>query len=106
MIFIDDTAYKEFKQLLDDANAKSYSVRIAIDQVGCRGPIFGVYLDEPGENDDVQLVKEITFICEKSIIKEFGGFIFVSSEENGGMGVGMKPVVNPASGCDSCSGCN
>ena len=106
MIFIDDTAYKEFKQLLDDASVKSYSVRIAIDRVGCRGPIFGVYIDEPDENDEVEVVKDITFICERSIIKDYGGFIFVSSEENDGMGVGMKPFVTPATGCDGCSGCH
>ncbi|MDI9495949.1 MAG: HesB-like protein [Bacillota bacterium] len=106
MIFIDDTAYKEFKELLDNANVDSYNVRIAIDRVGCSGPIFGVFIDEADENDEVEVIKDITFISEKSIIKEYGGFIFVSSEENNGMGLGMKPVVSPSSGCGSCSGCH
>jgi len=104
MIFIDDKAYKEFKELLDNANVDSYNVRIAIDRVGCSGPIFGVFIDEPNENDDVEVVNEITFISEKSIVEKYGGFIIVSSEENNGRGVGMKPVVSPYSRCDGCSG--
>lgn len=106
MIFIDDTAYKEFKELLDNANIDSYNVRIALDRVGCSGPIFGVFIDEANENDDVEVINEITFICERSLIEEYGGFIIVSSEENDGKGVGMKPVVAASKECGSgCGGC-
>jgi HesB-like selenoprotein len=104
MIFIDDTAYIEFKELLDSANVESYKVRIALDRVGCSGPIFCVYIDEATENDDVEIINEITFISEKSLIEEYGGFIIVSSEENNGRGVGMKPVVTSSSGCVGCGG--
>lgn len=104
MIFIDSTAYNEFKELLDNANVESYNVRITIDRVGCRGPIFGVFIDEPNENDDVEIINEITFICEKPLIEEYGGFIIVSNEENNGRGVGMKPVVTLSKGCDGCGG--
>lgn len=107
MIFIDDTAYKEFKELLDSANVESYNVRIGLDRVGCSGPIFGVYIDEATEEDDVEVINDITFISEKSLIQEYGGFIIVSSEENNGKGVGMKPIVTPDSGCSSgCGGCS
>lgn len=106
MIFIDDTAYKEFKELLDNANVESYNVRIALDRVGCSGPIFGVCIDEANDDDDIEIINEITFISEKSLIGEYGGFIIVSSEENNGKGVGMKPIVTPSKGCDSeCGGC-
>ena len=107
MIFIDDTAYKEFKELLNNANVESYNVRIALDRVGCNGPIFSIFIDEANEEDDVEVINEITFICEKSLISEYGGFIIVSGEENDGKGVGMKPVVTPSKGCGSgCgSGC-
>lgn len=103
MIFIDDIAYKEFKDLLDTANVESYNVRIALDRVGCSGPMFGVYIDEATSNDNVEVINEITFISEKSLIEEYGGFIIVSSEENDGKGVGMKPVVTK-SGCSGCGG--
>lgn len=107
MIFIDDTAYAEFKELLDNANVESYNVRIGLDRVGCSGPIFNVCIDESTDDDDVEVIKDITFISEKSLIEEYGGFIIVSNEENNGNGVGMKPVVTPSSGCSGCSGgCN
>lgn len=104
MIFIDDIAYKEFKELLDDANVESYNVRIGLDRIGCSGPIFGVYIDEATEEDDVKVVNDIKFISEKSLIQEYGGFIIVSNEENKGNGVGLKPVVTPSSGCSGCGG--
>ena len=104
MIFIDDTAYKEFKELLDNANIETYNVRIALDRVGCGGPIFGVYIDEANDEDDVEVIKEITFISEKTLVEEYGGFIIVSSEENNGKCVGMKPVVTPSKECGSCGG--
>ena len=104
MIFIDDIAYKEFKELLDNSNVESYNVRIALDRVGCSGPVFGVFIDEADDKDDIEVINEITFISAKSLINEYGGFIIVSSEENDGNGVGMKPVVTPSSGCSSCGG--
>ena len=75
MIFINDQAYKEFKELLDEATAK----------------------------DDVEKINDVSFIVEKSLNNQYGGFIIVSSEENNGNGVGLKPVVQPAEvGCGSC----
>ncbi len=112
MIFIDNIAYKEFKELLDKTEVESYNVRIGLDRVGCSGPMFGVYIDEANDDDEVEVIKEITFISEKSLIEEYGGFIIVSSEENDGKGVGMKPVVTMTksssrgndSGCGGCGG--
>ncbi|MEL7649390.1 MAG: HesB-like protein [Sedimentibacter sp.] len=104
MIFIDDTAYKEFKELLDEANVDSYNVRISLDNYGCSGPIFGVSISEPTEADEVETINEVTFMAEKSVIEQYGGFIIVSSEENNGNGVGLKPVVQPQSGCSGCGG--
>ena len=106
MIFINDKAYIEFKELLDNAKVESYNVRINLDRYGCSGPIFGVFIDEATEEDDVETIKDITFIVEKPINEQFGGFIIVSSEENNGNGVGLKPVVTTESeGCGgSCGG--
>ncbi|WP_312812846.1 HesB-like protein [Sedimentibacter sp.] len=116
MIFINETAYKEFKELLDEANVESYNIRIDLDRYGCNGPIFGVYPGEATEDDDVDTINEINFIVNKAVNKEFGGFIIVSNEENDGQGVGLKPIVQPAStgdnggcgsggGCGGCTGC-
>lgn len=107
MIFINDQAYMEFKELLDKAEAETYNVRIGLDRVGCSGPIFNVYIDEPTMEDDVEKINDISFIVEKSLNRQYGGFIIVSSEENNGNGVGLKPVVQPEkTGCGSCGmGC-
>lgn len=111
MIFINDQAYSEFKKILDDAKVESYNIRIGLDRFGCGGPIFAVYEDEITDKDDVEKIKEVSFIVEKSLNEQYGGFIIVSSEENNGNGVGLKPVVQPESGgcgggCGGCSGCN
>lgn len=111
MIFIDDQAYKEFKELLDENNVESYNIRIAVGGYSCQGPVFDILVSEAGEGDEVQKVNDITFISEKSLLEEYGGFIIVSSEENNGDGVGLKPVVIPSKGgcgdgggCDGCGG--
>jgi len=40
MIFIDDKAYIEFKELLDENNVESYNIRIAIGGYSCKGPVL------------------------------------------------------------------
>jgi len=105
-IFIDDEAYKEFKDLLDENNVESYNIRINIDGYSCKGPIFNIMVSDASPDDEVEVINDISFIVEKSILEKFGGFIIVSSEENNGHGVGLKPVVQPSSNCDSCGGCH
>lgn len=116
-IFIDEAAYMEFKELLDESKVESYNVRISLSHYTRRGPIFDVTVDETTEDDEIEKVNDITFIVNRSVLAEYGGFIIVSSEENNGNGVGLKPVVLPDvdfnsncssncnSGCEGCSGC-
>jgi len=67
-------------------------------------------VSEATPEDNTEIINDITFIVEKSILAEYGGFIIVSNEENDGNGVGLKPVVLPSSGCSggcgSCGGCS
>lgn len=106
-IFIDETAYKEFKDLLDESNVESYNIRISISHYTGRGPIFDITVDSPNEDDETETINDITFIVEKSVLASYGGFIIVSSEENNGDGVGLKPVVTPAEdSCGTCGGCS
>ncbi|MBP1926795.1 HesB-like selenoprotein [Sedimentibacter acidaminivorans] len=108
-IFISDIAYKEFKDLLDENNVESCNIRINISEYTCSGPIFNIMVSEANAEDHTEVINDITFIVEKSILAEYGGFIIVSNEENDGNGVGLKPVVLPSSGCSgecgSCGGC-
>ena len=56
------------------------------------------------ENDVVETMNDITFIAESKLVDEFGGFKLLSSEENDGRGLSLKPVIEVAGGCGSCGG--
>lgn len=51
------------------------------------------------------MVNEINFIVKKDLVEEYGGFTILSSEENNGRGLSLKPNQAPESdGCGSCGG--
>jgi len=105
-IFISDIAYNEFKEFLDESKVESYNIRINISDYSCSGPIFNIMESTSTPDDNTEVINDITFIVEKSILAEYGGFIIVSNEENDGNGIGLKPVVIPSSGCSGeCGGC-
>ena len=43
-------------------------------------------------------------ITREKLVDEFGGFRLLSSEENGGRGLSLKPVIEVEGGCGSCGG--
>lgn len=101
---INEEAYKEFKEFLDENKVESYNIRINLGGFACSGPVFNISVSEPTDADITEVVNDITFIMEKSLIDEFGGFIILSSEENEGRGLSLKPVIAPEGGCGSCGG--
>lgn len=101
---INEEAYKEFKEFLDENKVESYNIRINLGGFACSGPVFNISVSEPTDADVTEVVNDITFIMEKSLIDEFGGFIILSSEENEGRGLSLKPVIAPEGGCGSCGG--
>lgn len=101
---INEEAYKEFKEFLDENKVESYNIRINLGGFACSGPVFNISVSEPTDADVTEVVNDITFIMEKSLIDEFGGFIILSSEENEGRGLSLKPVIAPEGGCSSCGG--
>lgn len=103
-ITMSDEAYNEFKNFLDDSKVESYNIRINLAGVGCSGPMFNISVSEVREGDISEKVKDITFIAEEGLIKEYGGFIIVSSEENEGRGLSLRPVIKSEGGCSSCGG--
>jgi len=106
-IFISDVAYTEFKDFLDESNVASYNIRIGISGFSCSGPIFNIAIGIETPEDETEVINDIKFMVEKTILAEYGGFIIVSNDENNGNGIGLKPVVLPSTGCGgSCdSGC-
>ncbi len=103
-ITISEEAYNEFKEFLDENKVDNYNIRINLAGMACSGPVFNITVDEGTDDDVVEAVNDINFIVEKRLIDEFGGFILLSSAENNGNGLSLKPVIAPEGGCGSCGG--
>ncbi|MBY6815701.1 HesB-like protein [Clostridium botulinum] len=106
-ITISEEAYNEFKGFLDDNNITDFNIRINFAGAACSGPIFNISVSQATDADVVEKINDVPFIVEKTLIDEFGGFIILSTDENEGRGLTLKPVIAPAGGCGgSCSGCH
>ncbi len=105
-ILLSDEAYEEFKSFLDENKVESYNIRINFAGSGCSGPSFGITVGDKEEDDIVEQVKDITFLIKPSIFDEFGVFTILSSEENDGRGLSLRPLIEPVSGCGGCTGCH
>lgn len=104
-ITISDEAYNEFKGFLDENKVEDYNVRINLAGYGCSGPAFNISVSQVTDADVSEKVNDITFIAEKTLIDEFGGFIILSTDENDGRGLSLKPVIaSDEGGCGSCGG--
>lgn len=106
-VTISEEAYNEFKGFLEENSISDFNIRINFAGFACSGPIFNISVSKATDEDDVETINDISFIYEKSLIDQFGGFIILSSEENEGNGLSLKPVIEPDGGCGgSCSGCH
>lgn len=106
-ITISQEAYNEFKAFLEENKITDFNIRINFAGFACSGPIFNISISEATDADEVETVNDINFMFEKSLKDQFGGFIILSSEENEGNGLSLKPVIAPEGGCGgSCSGCH
>ena len=106
-ITISEEAYNEFKGFLEENNITDSNIRINFAGFACSGPIFNISISQATDADEVEKIHDISFIYEKTLIDQFGGFIILSSEENEGNGLSLKPVIQPEGGCGgSCSGCH
>lgn len=103
-ITISKEAYTEFKSFLDENGIEEYNIRINLAGFGCSGPAFNISVSEATDADLVEKVEDVNFIVENSLVDEFGGFIILSTEENEGRGLSLKPVIAPEGGCGSCGG--
>ncbi len=103
-ISISEEAYSEFIDFLKENNVDSYNIRINLAGYACSGAVFNISVSTPTDSDITEVINDITFIAEKSLIDEFGGFNITSSEENGGNGLSLKPINPGEGGCSSCGG--
>lgn len=105
-VIISNEAYEEFKGFLDDNNIEDYNIRINFAGNSCSGPAFNITVEESNENDVVEQIQDIKFIIQKDLIDEFDGFIILSTEENDGRGLSLRPLNAPEGGCGTCGGCH
>lgn len=103
-LIISEEAYKEFKAFLDENEVENYSIRINLAGFGCSGPAFNISVDDVKEGDLTEKVQDITFVVEEKLVDEFGGFKLLSTEENEGRGLSLKPIIEVEGGCGSCGG--
>lgn len=105
-VILSNEAYEEFKSFLDENNVEKYSIRINFAGSGCSGPSFGITVGDKEEDDIVEQVKDITFLIKPDIIEEFGVMTIISTEENDGRGLSLRPLIEPVGGCGGCTGCH
>lgn len=99
-------AYIEFKTFLAYNKIENFNIRITLAGVGWGGPVFNIVLDEQKENDAVILINDINFFIDKQLVTDFEGFVILSTEENNGKGLTLKPLVQADGGCSTCSSCH
>jgi HesB-like selenoprotein len=104
-IKISEEAYEEFKGFLDYNKLPNYDLRISYMGRNCSGLIFNIDNGVKEDNDIVEKVKDINFIMDEELIKEYGGFIILSNNENEGRGLELRSVIEPKSPCTVCPGC-
>lgn len=106
-VTISQEAYDEFKAFLEENNITDFNIRINYAGSSCSGPVFNISVSEPTDDDEVEKINDISFMFEKTVLEQYGGFIILSSEENEGNGLSLKPVIEPEGGCGgSCAGCH
>lgn len=103
-ILISEEAYQEFKGFLDENEVDNYSIRINLAGFGCSGPAFNISVDDVKDGDLTQKVNDIVFVVEEKLVDEFGGFRLLSTDENEGRGLSLKPLIEVEGGCGSCGG--
>lgn len=107
MIEITEDGYNEFNDLLEANEIEPKVVRLALAGFGCSGPRFGLMMDEPTNEDYIEVMKDITFIVSKDVYAEYGGFVILSDDENLGGGMSLRPKkIDDEAGCSTCAtGC-
>ncbi|SHE36245.1 HesB family protein [Clostridium fallax] len=68
--------------------------------------MFNIVLDEQRENDVVSKINEVNFYVDKDLVSDYEGFVILSTEENDGRGLSLKPLVQSEGGCSTCSSCH
>lgn len=105
LLVMSDAAYEEFIQFLRSNQVKKNNIRITLAGYACSGPRFGLMVDDKKDGDMETVVKDLTFYIESNLYDEFEGFQILSTEENLGQGMVLRPNKVVESDCGTCSSC-
>jgi HesB-like selenoprotein len=105
-IILSDEAYDEFKGFLDENKVESYNIRINFAGSGCSGPSFNISVGDNRESDVLEKVKDINFFIDPKLIEDYGIFTILSTDENDGRGLSLRPLIEAEGGCGGCTGCH
>ncbi|WP_312650808.1 HesB-like protein [Proteiniclasticum sp.] len=105
LLTMSDVAYEEFLNFLRSNNVEKNNIRISLAGYACSGPRFGLMVDEKKDGDMEIAIKDLTFYVESELYNEFEGFQILSTEENMGQGMVLRPNKVTESDCGSCSSC-
>jgi len=105
LLTMSDSAYDEFLNFLRSNNVEKNNIRISLAGYACSGPRFGLQVDDRKDGDMETTIRDLTFYVESGLYNEFEGFQILSTEENMGQGMVLRPNKVTESDCGSCSSC-
>ncbi len=105
LMTLSDDAYEEFLNFLNHNNVSDKTIRISLAGHACSGPRFGLVVDEKKDNDVISTIKDLTFLVDKDLFDEYDGFQILSTGENKGQGMVLRPNKVVDVDCGSCSSC-
>ena len=106
-IKVDKEALAELKSILAEKEITETTVRLFVAGMGCSGPQFNLSIDEKNDDDLSTEEDGFTFVVEKSLADEFGGFSIKFFNEGGQRGIYVDPDIKFEGGCSGCAGgCN
>ena len=88
-------------------NSVLSSIRVALVQGGCSGPVLGLSLDEEKPQDESFRIQDVTFIVEKSLLEQCGGISidYIEAGTRSGFTITSAnplPTGNSSCGAGSC----
>ena len=92
-IKVDKEALAELKSILAEKEITETTVRLFVAGVGCSGPQFNLSIDEKNDDDLVAEEDGFTFVVEKGLVDEFGGFSIKFFDQDGHRGIYVDPDI-------------
>lgn len=100
IVKIDQDAIDSLRETIDSDIDHAEYVRVYVTSSCCKGPSFGLTLDDLNEDDLLDDSKSVPFIISREAYEQVGDIVI----ETSGKGYKIESVNPPESKCGSC-GC-